>query len=106
MAENVLETRILLRYDTYSNWMNSTLILMSGEVAVASMTNASTIAGTDSTPDRTPPAVGLKIGDGYHLFRELPWVQGVAGDVYSWAKQATKPIYTAAEIVNLPQYIE
>lgn len=106
MAENVLETKILLRYDTLSNWMNSNLILRQGEAAIASVTNARTIDGTDSTPAYTPPAVGIKIGDGYHYFRELPWVQGIAGDVYNWAKQATKPIYTAAEIVNLPQYIE
>lgn len=106
MAENVLETRILLRYDTLSNWMSSNLILRQGEAAIASVTNARTIDGTDSTPTNTPPAVGIKIGDGFHYFRELPWVQGIAGDVYNWAKQATKPIYTAAEIVNLPQYIE
>lgn len=106
MAEHVLETKILLRYDTLSNWMNSNLILKQGEAAIASVTNARTIDGTDSTPSNTPPAVGIKIGDGYHYFRELPWVQGIAGDVYAWAKQATKPIYTASEIVNLPQYIE
>ena len=27
MAEHTIETRILLRYDTYTNWMNSNVIL-------------------------------------------------------------------------------
>lgn len=106
MAEHVLETRIQLRYDTLNNWMSSTLILKKGEVAVAEATYDNTIETTNSTPQHTPPAIGLKVGDGYHRFDELPWIQAVAGDVYNWAKQSTKPTYDASEITNLAQYIE
>ena len=105
MAEHTVEARILLRYDTYSNWMNSTTILKVGEAAVAAA-NDYTIEGTNHRPAHTPPAVGIKIGDGYHRFSELPWVQGVAGDVYSWAKQQTKPIYTANEIQGLATLVQ
>ena len=105
MAEHTVEARILLRYDTYSNWMNSTTILKVGEAAVAAA-NDYTIEGTNHRPTHTPPAVGIKIGDGYHRFSELPWVQGVAGDVYSWAKQQTKPIYTANEIQGLATLVQ
>ena len=106
MAENVLETRIMLRYGTYSQWMNSNTILKTGEAAVCSFPNSYTIESTDSQPDYTPPAVGIKIGDGRHYFRELPWVQAIAADVYNWAKQTSKPIYTAEEIQGLYDYVQ
>lgn len=46
----------------------------------------------------TPPAVLLKVGDGTRRFSELPWASGLAADVYSWAKEANKPTYTASEV--------
>ena len=106
MAEHMIETRILLRYDTLSNWLNSTVILKPGEAAIAAATNNNTIGSSNDQPAHTPPAVGIKIGDGYHYFHELPWVQGVAGDVYSWAKQQEKPVYNASEIQGLTTLIE
>jgi len=89
--EHQIEARILLRYDTYSHWMNSTIILLKGEAAICSFPYKNTIINSNSTPENTPPAIGIKIGDGEHYFYELPWVQGVAADVYSWAKTADKP---------------
>lgn len=106
MAENVLETRILLRYGTYGEWMNSSVILRQGEAAIAAFPYQKTITGTDSSPANTPPAIGIKIGDGVHYFHELPWVQAIAADVYSWAKDSTKPVYTAQEIYGLQSYVE
>ena len=106
MAEHMIEARILLRYDTYSNWMNSTTILKQGEAALAAFPLDTNIAGTNTAPEHTPPAIGMKIGDGYHRFSELPWLQGVAADVYNWAKQVNKPTYSAAEITGLEQLIE
>ena len=106
MAEHMIETRILLRYDTLSNWMSSTVILKQGEAAIAAAPFEYTIENTNDRPVHTPPAVGIKIGDGYHYFSELPWVQGVAGDVYSWAKAQTKPSYTATEIQGLAALVQ
>lgn len=106
MAENILPIRIQLRYGTYAQWMNSNVILKLGEAAVAAFPNSRTIESSNSIPENTPPAIGIKIGDGQHYFSELPWVQGIAADVYAWAKQVTKPAYTASEIEGLDTYIE
>ena len=107
MAEHTIETRILLRYDTYSNWMNSNTILKQGEAAVAAFPRNRIIDNlSNSTPENTPPAIGIKIGDGVHYFRELPWVQAIAADVYNWAKSSYKPVYTAQEISGLQSFVE
>lgn len=106
MAEHMIETRILLRYDSYSNWMTSSVILKPGEPAIAVMNNARSIETTNLTPANTPPAIGIKVGDGFHYFSELPWIQAVAGDVYKWAKNSTKPTYSATEIEGLQAFVE
>ena len=106
MAENVLETRILLRYGTYSQWMNSSVILKVGEAAIAAFPSSRTIVASNSQPENTPPAIGIKIGDGVHYFSELPWVQAIAADVFNWAKASTKPTYTASEIQGLKAFID
>ena len=107
MAENVLETRIQLRYGTYSQWMNSDVILKQGEAAICAFPQERVIDElSNTTPINTPPAIGIKIGDGYRYFYQLPWVQAVAADVYRWAKSETKPTYTASEISGLQSFIE
>ena len=80
MAENTLLTRIQLKYDTFANWESSSIILKKGEVAIAEVPSETTGSKL------MPPAIGIKVGDGAHLFRQLPWIQAAAGDVYQWAK--------------------
>lgn len=92
MATTTLNTRIALKYDTLTNWNASEFILKKGEVAICSLVNSETVEQS------TPPAVLLKVGDGAHKFRELPWASGLAADVYGWAKAATKPSYTPGEV--------
>ena len=92
MATTTLSTRITLKYDTLANWNASQFILKKGEVAICSLDTGETVNQS------TPPAVLLKVGDGDHKFRELPWASGLAADVYSWAKEANKPTYTASEV--------
>lgn len=107
MAVNRLNTIIQLRYGTYSQWMNSDVILKTGEAAICTFPQSRTLEDmTNNKPEYTPPAVGIKIGDNEHYFRELPWVQAIAADVYTWAKSAIKPTYTAQEIQGLQAYIE
>ena len=106
MAENVLETRIQLRYGTYSQWMNSDIILKKGEAAICAFPYSNTIVSSDLQPEHTPPAIGIKVGDGTHYFYELPWVQAIAADVYSWAKDSQKPQYSAQEILGLKNFVE
>lgn len=107
MADNTLNNiRLSLKYDTLANWNASSLVLNAGEIGIAVIASNKTLIGdTAQTPDNTPPAIALKVGDGVHTFSQLPWLQAVAGDVYAWAKAATKPTYTASEISDLSNYI-
>lgn len=100
MPDKVLNTRIALRYDTYENWMSSTVILKRGEVAIATIPT-----GDTSGSSQHLPAVLMKVGDGNHTFKDLKWTQAVAADVPTWAKQANKPTYAATEITGLADFI-
>lgn len=82
MAEKIINTRVQLKYDTLTNWLASSVILKAGEVAIA------TIATTNDHSGLTPPAIGIKVGDGNNTFANLNWIQAVAGDVPTWAKEA------------------
>ena len=66
MANQVLNTRINLKIDTLSEWLNSELILGKGEVAIAT---ASSSVGTGLEE----PVCMIKIGDGEKTFSELTW---------------------------------
>ena len=94
MANKTLKTRIKLKYDTLANWQGdgAEVVLLKGEVAICEVP-------TDSSLQQvTPPAILFKVGDGVKKFSELPWVSGLAADVYAWAKAAKKPTYTASEV--------
>lgn len=65
---------------------------MRGEVIIYEIPAQTTNTGL------MPPSIGIKVGDGVNFLQQLPWIQAKAGDVYSWAKEANKPSYTAAEI--------
>ena len=47
----------------------------------------------------------IKVGDGTNHYNDLKFVSALAADVYSWAKAATKPTYSASEITGLDNYI-
>lgn len=89
-----LSTRIKLKYDTLANWSAANPVLLVGEVAVVAIPTES-----ESTVGQvTKPAIVFKVGDGTTEFNTLPYASGLAADVYSWAKAATKPSYTAGEV--------
>ena len=94
MASKTLKTRIKLKYDTLTNWQGdgAEVVLLKGEVAVCEVPTGGSLEQV------TPPAILFKVGDGVKTFAQLPWVSGLAADVYAWAKAATKPTYTAAEV--------
>lgn len=81
MANKVLNTRFQLKYDTLTNWLSANPVLLAGEVAIATIK-------TESDSRLTPPAVGIKVGDGTSHFSELNWIQAIAGDVPAWAKES------------------
>lgn len=98
MANTTLNTRIQLKYDTYSNWTTNNPVLLSGEIAVVVVP-----ASSGAVPNE--PTILFKVGDGTAKFNALQWVAAPAADVYSWAKASTKPTYMADEIEGLEDYI-
>ena len=79
-----LNTRIILKNDTLTNWEGSSLILQPGEVAFAKI---------ESSDKYAAPTYLMKVGDGSNTFSDLKWVAANAADVYKWAK--SKEIKTA-----------
>ena len=102
MAEKILNTRLQLKYDTWTNWNTDTakaIVLKKGEVAFVEIPSA--------TGDVTQvPAILMKVGDGVKTFANLPWVKATAADVFPWAKSENKPTYTANEITGLEAFIK
>lgn len=98
MASKTLKTRIKLKYDTLTNWQGdgADVVLLKGEVAICEVPTGGSLEQV------TPPAILFKVGDGVKTFAQLPWVSGLAADVYAWAKAATKPTYTATEVGAAP----
>lgn len=78
----MLNTRIQLKYDSFTNWKNNNPTLLSGEVAIVSIESAP----TQEVDSVAPPQILFKVGPG--AFNDLPWASGCAADVYSWAKQS------------------
>lgn len=107
-----LNTRIALKYDSYENWQTYNPILLKGEIAIAELPVSENKAGVGepNTEGSTPaiqnaPNILIKVGDGTNNYNDLKFVSALAADVYSWAKAATKPVYTADEIEGLKDAI-
>ena len=98
MANKTFNTRLKLKYDTYAQWAERNPVLLAGEIAVC-------VVPAGSNQATNEPTVLLKCGDGTTAFNQLGWISGLGADVYSWAKAATKPTYTASEISGLSDYI-
>lgn len=98
MANKTFNTRLKLKYDTYANWSTKNPVLLAGELAIC-------VTPADSGQATNESTVLMKCGDGTKPFNELDWISGLSADVYSWAKAANKPSYTADEISGLSTYI-
>lgn len=98
MATKDLKARLKLKYDLYANWIANDPVLLAGEAAIA-------VVPAETGAVVQEPCTLIKIGDGTKKFSQLPFVSGIAADVYTWAKAATKPAYTADEISGLDAYI-
>lgn len=90
MAQKTLNTRILLKYDTWTNWSNDTvanqganLVLKKGEVAFCEVPSGASVDGVQN-----PPHILYKVGDGTKKFSELAWGSAKASDVHTWAKES------------------
>jgi hypothetical protein len=102
MADKILNTRILLKYDSYENWLTNNPVLKKGELAIAYLEQEH---ATEATNFQYIPNVVLKVGDGTSHYKSLKFVSGLAADVYSWAKAPTRPTYEAKDIVGLDTFI-
>ena len=100
MAEKNLNVRISLKYDTYANWITNNPVLKAGEMALCTIPTEDTHGVSTELP-----AVLAKVGDGVSTYSALPFLSAKAADVYSWAKAANKPTYSASEITGLSDYI-
>ena len=107
-----LNTRIALKYDSYQNWQTHNPILLKGEIAIAELPVSENKPGVGepnaagSTPAiQNAPNILIKVGDGTNHYNDLKFVSALAADVYSWAKAATKPTYSASEITGLDEHI-
>lgn len=98
-------TRILLKYDTYENWSTNNPNLLKGEMAIAVIDVAN---NTQTHSGQTVPQLLVKVGNGLEgdagKYNSLPFVSGLAADVHSWAKDASKPTYAINEINGAKEY--
>lgn len=102
MATTTLNTRILLKYDSYENWLTNNPVLKMGEVAIAYLDQEHP---TEATNFQNIPNVVIKVGNNVNHYKDLKFVSGLAADVYSWAKAPVKPEYKASEIKELDTFI-
>jgi len=98
MATTTFNTRIQLKYDTYTNWYNNNPTPKTGEVCIV-------IIPAETNAVVQEPTILMKVGHDNKSFRELEWVGATAADVYDWAKEKDKPTYKATEITGIGDYI-
>ena len=100
-TEKILNARVQCLWDTLENWSKpaaQNLVLKQGEIGFIY------IPKDEATNQEA--GVLFKVGDGVSKFSALPVGQAAAADVYSWAKQKTKPSYTTSEISGLEEGFE
>lgn len=103
MADKTLKTRIVSKHASYTAWADSTLVLLEGEIALASI---ETTQPDGQGGKITVPTYLMKVGDGKKTFKDLNWLAAPASDVYAWAKKASLeladiPTMDAAHIPTL-----
>jgi hypothetical protein len=103
---NELQTRIMLKYDSYANWTTNNPVLLAGEVAIATIPSGTSVPTKANREMQDLPNVVMKVGDGSAHYNDLKFVSALAADVYDWAKASEKPSYDASEILNLKEFVE
>lgn len=97
MATKTFNTRISLKYDTYTNWTTNNPVLLAGEAAVC-------VVPADAGTGLNEPAILLKFGDGTSSFTELTWASATAADVIPSLK-GSNPTLPATSITGLEDFI-
>lgn len=103
-----LNTRLKLKFDSYSNWLSNNPTLLEGEVAIAYIETGSS---TDPVMPKLPNIV-MKVGQYktdengqkvLYKFNELPFVSALAADVHTWAK---KSVPDREDFTWLEEYVD
>lgn len=89
-TEKILNTKVLLRYDTLANWQKTDItngganyVPKKGEACVYEIPTGASVDGV-----KNPPAIMIKVGNGTSKVSALPWTAATAADVYAWAKKS------------------
>lgn len=98
MATKTLKTRIQNKIDYFQNWQDNNPTPLNGEICIVVVP-----AATGAVIQE--PTILFKVGDGATPFKQLGFTGGIAADVYDWAKEATKPTYSATDITGIGDYI-
>jgi len=93
MTNTTFNTRILLKYDLYTNWTTINPVLKAGEVAIATIPAAEGATSLNHN-SVTLPQVLIKVGDGTSHYNTLPFASALAADVYPWAKESLEQFNT------------
>lgn len=116
MATKKINTRILLRYDEYTNWYNNNPKLLKGEVAIATIPENHTDPSTGAVTQI--PAVVMKVGTGAETgsnYRDLPFVSakadGAKGDKGDTGEAGYSPVrgtdyWTDADKAEIKSYVD
>lgn len=88
-----IKTRILNKYDLLDNYGSFTPL--KGEICIVEIPTDTSESGL------TPPAIGIKVGDGKNSFDKLNWIQAIAGDVAVGLKELTGVADIDAKIAAL-----
>lgn len=95
--EKVLNTRIQLKYDSYTNWkaVENTFRPLPGELCIVYLGETKDGTNGTLTASNTHPVL-FKVGQKKsetenYTFAELPWASALAADVYAWAKAEKAP---------------
>lgn len=88
-----IKTRILNKYDLLDNYGSFTPL--KGEICIVEIPTDTSESGL------TPPAIGIKVGDGKNSFDKLNWIQAIAGDISAEIKALTGVTDIDAKIAAL-----
>lgn len=103
MADKILNTRVLLKYGTLTEWQsgkyNSSEYLKKGELAIVTLAPEVETNHPTTGKDANQHPLLFKVGTGSHYFDALPWASALAADVYDWAK---KPTLDVNDLPTLP----
>lgn len=91
-----LNVRILNKYDEYSKWNNSSLVLEAGEIAIAH----SGVEVTVGQGKVKQPVLLMKVGDGVNTFANLPFMSAKAADVLEICKDNDQLTAFVQNIIN------